>query len=63
MKKKSGNSAQNKKISGLEFNVEHVIITLNHWFWVFNVCCDLQSVSNGPSQANLCLRAFRHDKL
>ena len=22
----------------------------------------LRSVSNGPRQANLCLRAFRHDK-
>ena len=30
---------ENKHINGLEINLECVIITFNHGFSVFNVCC------------------------
>ena len=35
---------ENKPITGLEINLESVIITFNHAFLVFNVYCGPQSI-------------------
>ena len=39
MEKTIGIIVENKFINGLEINLECVIITFNHRFSVFNVCC------------------------